>query len=112
MRTTTLIQFTRLGELLRSGRGGNAASREARRGCGAREEPVHSTALLGRGWGERDMQLAIIQLLLHKQKGPGGLSVALLSGEGFRKHSAGKRKDSPQERTVAVLLSSSPTGRS
>ena len=43
-------------------RGGNTATGEARRGCVAREEAVHSTALLGRGWGEGHMELAIIQL--------------------------------------------------
>ena len=63
MRIATLLQFTTSGELPRSGRGSNAATGEARRGCVAREEPVH---LLGRVRREGHMQPAITQLLLHK----------------------------------------------
>lgn len=37
------------------------------------EEPGHSTVLLGRGRGEGQVDLATIQLLLHKQIGLGGL---------------------------------------
>lgn len=106
------LQFARLGKLLRSGRGGNEATGEVRRGCASREKPVHNTALLGRSRGEEHTELVIIRLLLHKQKGLGGPSVSLLSRGGLRNRAAGKRTDSPQEPTVIVLLSSSPTGKS
>lgn len=112
MRINILLQFTRLGELLRSGRGSNAATGEARRGCAAGEEPAHNTALLGKGGGEGHAELEIIRLLLHKHKGLPGPSVDLVSREGFRNHTAGKRKDTPREQTVIILLSSLPTGKS
>lgn len=62
MRIATLLQFTTSGELPRSGRGSDAATGEARRGCVAREEPAR---LLGRVRTEGHVQLAI-QLLLHR----------------------------------------------
>lgn len=65
MRITALLQFTRLGLLLRSGRGSNAAAGEVKKGCAAREKPMHSTALLGSGWRALYVELAVIQLLLY-----------------------------------------------
>lgn len=38
--------------------------------------------------------------------------MALISREGFGKHAASKRKGSPQEQAVPVLLSSAATGKS
>lgn len=91
------------------GQGCSKQAREEGLCCKGRASAQHSLAGKGTGTGTR--RASSHSISPSKWNGPGGLSVALLRGEGFRKHTAGKGKDGLQEQTVIVSLSSSPTGK-